>query len=120
MEIPVELQDFVDRLVQILGDSKKAKIVGRNHPLIQKVYSQELGPTLPVRPCSFVNQYDRNDSRLTRLHQRQAFESFVHCTKPAGEKGDGMGLLDEIHFPREKVIETDQFRIPVDDLIGFL
>src|ERR1700751_378973 len=84
------------------------------------MYPQELGPALPVGSPSLINQNDRNDSRLSGLHQCQTFKSFVHRPKPAGKEGDCVGLFYEIHFPSEKVIEIDQLRIPVDDLIRFL
>ena len=120
MEIPVELEDHVDRFVHVLCDGKETEIVRGNQALPQEMGSQEFGPTLPVGSSDFVDQDDRNNSRLAGLHQSQTLKSFVHRSKAARKQGDGVGFFDEINLSGEKIVKNDQLRIAFDGLVGFL
>ena len=120
MEVPVESEDLVNRIVHILGDGEEAEIVRRNQTLTQKMRSQEFGPTLPVGPSYFIDQDNRNNPRFSGLHQGQTFKAFIHRSEAAGKQGDGVGFLNEIHFSSEKIVEIYQLRIAVDGLVGFL
>src|ERR1700730_292217 len=82
--------------------------------------SQELSPAFPVGASDLIDENDRNNPRFACLHQGEAFETFVHCSKSARKQSDGVGFFDEIHFPGKKIIKIYQSRVAVDRLVGSL
>src|ERR1700730_7261348 len=120
MKVLVEVQDRPNSLVQILGDGKEAEIIGRNQALPQQMGSQELGPAFPVGTSDLIDENHWDNPRFACLHQREAFETFIHRSKSARKQGDGVGFFDEVHFPSEKIVKIYQLRVAVDRLVGSL
>ena len=54
------------------------------------------------------------------MHEGQDFEAFIHRAEAAGEKRDRMGLLHEVEFAGEEVVEVDELRVAVDDFVRAL
>jgi len=67
-----------------------------------------------------IDHDERDDVGFPCLHQGERFEGFVHGAEPAREKGDGIGVFDEVEFAGEEIFEGEKFGIPANGFVGFL
>ncbi len=57
---------------------------------------------------------------LARLDHGHRLEALVLRAEPAGEEGDGRGLLEEEDLAGEEVLEVDELGVVGDDVVGLL
>src|SRR6266705_4246551 len=117
---PVELNDFLNRLADIVHDLEKVEIFRRDEPELEETLGQKFHPRFPVSALGPIEQHDRNDPRFPGLHEREHLKGFVHRAETAWEKPKSMRLFHEVEFAGEEVIEVDQLSVAFDDLIGVL
>ena len=79
-----------------------------------------LVPGLPVSAARPVDEHQRHQLALARLHQRQRFVTLVHRAKPAGEQRDGVGVPDEDQLAGKEILEGDQLLVLANDRVGRL
>ena len=120
MEVLVELQDLRDSFLQVICHSEEMKIVRRHQPLPEQMAMQELRPGFPICAARFIYQHDRNDPGFAGLHESEALKSLVHRTKPARKERNRVGFFEKIEFASKEIVEEDQLRISIDDLVGSL
>src|SRR2546426_511665 len=116
----VELEDFLNRVRNIVHDLEEVEIFRTNETELEKVIGQEFQPCFPIHAIGPVEQHHRNDARFARLHESEHFEGLVHRPKAARKKRESVGFFYEIQFTGEEVIEIDELRIAVDCLVGAL
>lgn len=74
----------------------------------------------PKVSAGSIDHDEGNDVRLPCLHESEGFKSFVHGAEAAWEKGDGVGMFDEVKFASEEVFEGEKFRIAPNGFVGIL
>ena len=81
---------------------------------------EKFHPRLPISSLWSVEQDNWNHARFSGLHEREHLERFIHCAETAGEKRESVCLFHEIQFAGEEVIEINQLRIALDNLVRAL
>src|SRR5436189_90226 len=90
------------------GPSQQQQVLFRDEAPFEQVALHEPQPLRPVGAAGLLQQDDRLDIALARLHQRQQFESLVQRPEPAGQQRKGVRLLEKRHLAREEVLEIDK------------
>src|SRR4030095_15956711 len=88
MKISVEACDNLYRLIRIVRDLVKIKVIRRNQLIPEQMLANMLVPRLPVRPARTIDQHEWHQLAFAGLHQGQRFVSFIHGAEPSWEKRD--------------------------------
>src|SRR5262249_17800277 len=120
MKIAIKPGDNLHRFVRAVCDSIEVQVVRGNELITQEMLADMLVPRLPISPARTIDQDQRHQLDLARLHERERLVTLVHRTEAAGEQRDGVRMPDEYEFAREKVFERDQLFVFADDRVGAL
>ena len=107
----VKLENLLHGLGHVGHDLEEVKVFCVDVSKLEKVLGQKRHPGLPIGATGPVEQDHWNDPRLSRLHEGQRLESFIHRAETAGEKRKGMGFFHKVEFAGEEVVEVDELRV---------
>lgn len=116
----VEIGDLVAGLLYIIGHQVKVEVVFGDHLAFNQVPPNELIPSFPIVSVWGVEQDNGHDRALTRLHQGEGLEHFIHGAEPAWKTDEGVGFLYEQQLPREEVSKGHQLWIASNDGVDLL
>ena len=120
VEIPVEVRDVLHSVIHIVGEVDEMEVCLRDKPIGEEVVCDESAPSFPIVAVRAVHHHDGNDGHFSGLHEGEDFEALVMRSESAWEEGEGTGLLSEVQFAGEKIIEVDELRVAVNGRVGGL
>ena len=103
----VEVEDLVDRNVDVFGDAVQVEVVGCDQLLFDEGVDETL-PTAPVSRPRSLEHRDRVDIGLPGLDQRQQLEGLILGPEAAGKEDERVRFLDEGQLAGEEVLVVDQ------------
>lgn len=118
MVIEVEIGDFGNRFVEIIGDFKKGEVGGGNHAEAEEMFLDELFPSFPIGSAFGVEADDGVEDGFTGLDEGESFEDLVHRAHAAGHSDGGIGFFDEGELASEEEIEVDELAVAGDEFVG--
>ena len=84
------------------------------------MFAERFVPRFPIRAARLVDEHERAQPTLARLHQREGFVTLVERAEAAGEQRQRVGMADERELAREKIFEGDELLVLRDHGIGRL
>ena len=120
VEVVVEIDHFPAGELEIVGNFEEGEVFFGNETISEQVFAHIFLEGFPEITTGGIDHDERDDVGFPCLHQGERFEGFVHGAEPAREKGDGIGVFDEVEFAGEEIFEGEKFGIPADGFVGFL
>ena len=120
VEIPVEVRNVLHGVVHIVSEVDEMEVGLGDKPIGEEVVCDESAPGFPIVAVRAVDHHDGDDGHFSGLHEGEDFEALVMGSKSAREESEGAGLLSEVQFAGEKIIEVDELRVAVNGGVGGL
>jgi hypothetical protein len=120
VEIPVEVRNVLHGVIYIVGKVDEVEVGLGDQPIGEEVVCDKSAPSFPIVAVRAVDHHDGDDGHFSGLHEGEDFEALVMRSKSAREESKGAGLLGEVQFAGEKIIEVDELWVAVNGRVGGL
>ena len=101
----VEMRYVVVGVLRILGDIEQLHILRGDKAGLQQLLLDEVNPAVPEGFSRRVHEHHGENGALAGLDEGDSLEYFIHGAEAAGERDQGIALLQEVELAGEEVVE---------------